>query len=341
MRRILALGFLTVALIVVPSGTPAFACDCGGLLPSPNSEASVQGERAILSLRDGIQTTQLLLDVASDASIAGLIIPTPSPATVSIGQLSDFDAIESAMLPRPRYVEDWWGVHSIVNAVRNSDPKIPVVLDRVTLGPIQSTTVAASDSEALVSWLTTNNVVLPEGSATLLEPYVTQGWSFVLLTLSSSGELDGTLEPITVTFATDDLVYPARLFQNYSKPHSVRLYVVGDDRVEPVRSHEDDAEPTPIDAAQQTVWAAKLLPGEVESGKFLTVLDVRFDVPARQAVTDIYFADAKANDEVTANYTVVRPMTLLGIPFGTVLVGSALIALIVLSFVFLSRMRVR
>lgn len=341
MRRILALGFMTVALLAVPVASPAFACDCGGIVPPPNNEAAIVGERAIVSLEDGVQTTELLLDVTSTAAQAGLIIPTPSPATVSVGNLSDFDAIETAMLPRAEYVEDWWGVHTVVSAVRDNNPTIPVVLDRVELGPIDATTLKAKDSKGLLRWLRDNDFALPSGATDLLEPYVAAGWSFVAVKLSSDGNLTGTLDPVTVSFETEKLVYPARLFQGYTEPHSLRLYVLDEGRVDLVEAGEKEAFGEPINAAQKVVWAAKLLPGEPDEGKFLTVFDVRFDYPETQATSDIYFAPAKANDEVVTTTTVVQPMTLLGVPFGSVLVGSAVLALLALSGFFIARMRVR
>jgi hypothetical protein len=340
MRRILALGFFTVALVVMPAASPAFACDCGGLVPPPNNEATIAGERAILSLDDGVQTTQLLLGTASTSASAGLIIPTPSPATVSLGELDDFDAIETAMLPRPSYVEDWWGVHALVAAARNENPEIPRVIDHVELGPLEATTLAASDASGLLKWLRTNDFALPSGATALLKPYVTAGWSFVAIKLSSDVELTGTLDPIQLSFESDTLVYPARLFQGYTEPHSLRLYVVDDSRVDLVKS-ANAAVPQPINAAQKVVWAANLREGEPHAGKFLTVFDVRFDTPETQATSDIYFAESKANDEVVSTVTVVRPMTLLGVPFGTVLVGTGVIALLALAGFFIARMRVR
>jgi hypothetical protein len=345
MRRILALGLVTLAVVAMPVASPAFACDCGGIAPPPNGTVSIAAERAIVSLKDGIQTTDLLLDVTSTSTESGLIVPTPTPATVSSGALSDFDEVERAILPRPSYEEDWWGVDTIVSAVRDARMTIPVVSQHVKLGPIEATTLSASDTAGLQSWLVANNFVLPNGAAELLRPYVTAGWSFVAIKLSADGALSGTLDPVRLTFETSELVYPARLYQGYTEPHSVRLYVIDDNRVDVVRSAEPDAEPDaarkPINAAQKVVWAARLLAGEPQTGRFLTVFDIRFDSPATQASSDLYFARSKANDEVISSAVVVKTMTLLGVPFGTVLVGSAVLALLALTSFFIWRMRVR
>jgi hypothetical protein len=299
------------------------------------------GERAIISVVDGIQTTDLLLETTSTSATAGLIFPTPTPATVSLGDLDDFDAIESAMLPRPSYVDDWWGIDAIVAEVSRDDQSIPVVLNHVELGDIEATTLAASDSQGLLTWLRTNDFALSSATSALLAPYVKAGWSFVAVKLTSDKDLEGTLDPVRVSFETDSLVYPIRLIQGYTEPHSLRLYVIDDHRVELVREAEKGKSPQPINAAQKVTWAATLRSGEPQAGRFLTVFDVRFDDPDQQASSDIYFAPAKANDEVVSTVTVVKPMTLLGVPFGTVLVGSAALALLALLGFFVTRMRVR
>jgi len=311
------------------------------MAPPLNGEVSIAGERAIVSLKDGIQTTDLLLDVASSSTESGLIVPTPTPATVSSGELSDFDDVERAILPRPNYEEDWWGVDTVVSAVRDERKTIPVVAKHVKLGPLEATTLAASDSAGLQSWLVENNFVLPSGAAELFQPYVKAGWSFVAIKLSGDGALSGTLDPVRLTFETSELVYPVRLYQGYTEPHSVRLYVIDDNRVDVVRLTEPDAEPKPINAAQKVIWAARLLTGEPQAGRFLTVFDIRFDSPATQATSDIYFAKSKANDESISIVTVVTPMTLLGGPRGTVIISSDVLALMALLGVFIARMRVR
>jgi hypothetical protein len=295
-------------------------------------------ERAIISLVDGVQETELLLTLTGTAGNAALIIPTPTPATLTAGSLDRFDELERQMLPRPRYVEDWWGVEAIMSAVTKKPSTIPVVLDRVELGPLEAVTLAASDTRGLTAWLGSNGYEAPQGSAAILKPYVAAGWSFVVVKLSTAGVLDGTIDPLRLTFETDSLVFPTRLFQGSATEQSLRLYVLAEHRGELVKAGTESSR---LNAAEKLVWAGRLPRAAPHDGQFLTVFDVRYDNPEFQATADIGVVSAARDTEVVSTVDVVRIKSLLGVPFGTVLVGTGVIALLMLLSVFFLRMRVR
>jgi hypothetical protein len=328
-----------VGILVIAPANSAAACECGGgLIPPADSTISLVSERAIVSLTDGIQQTDLLLRLTGNASNAGLIIPTPTPATVSAGTLESFDAVERAMLPRPVYVDDWWGVAAITAAITTEPSSIPVVLDRVQLGPIEAVTLAATDAAALSVWLQDNGYTAPEGAAAVLAPYVEAGWSFVVTKLSAPELLNGTIDPIRLTFATDSLVFPTRLLQGYATEQSLRLYVVSDHRVQLARA---GTEATRLNAAERLIWAGKVSALATHTGSFMTVFDIRYDNPEIQATTDIGVIQASSDEETVRTVTVVKTITLLGVPFGSVLVGAGVLALVLLLGTFAVRMRVR
>ena len=85
MRRWLALLLAVPALLV---GSPAQACACGGVVDQPGGDTSVSGETAVV-VWDGTQETILLrLSTRSEAVTAGLLVPTPTPATVTLDRKS-------------------------------------------------------------------------------------------------------------------------------------------------------------------------------------------------------------------------------------------------------------
>jgi hypothetical protein len=295
-------------------------------------------ERAIVSLNDGIQQTDLLINLSGTSANAGLIIPTPTPATVTPGSLTSFDDVERAMLPRAVAVEDWWGFKAMKSALEDQPATIPQILDRVQLGPIEALTLAASDAPGLSTWLTENGFTAPEGSAAILEPYVRAGWSFVVVKLSAPELLNGTIDPIRLTFATDAIVFPTRLLQGYTTEQSIRLYVVGHNRVQLVSAGTETAT---IDAAQRLIWAGQLSSVDTQLGRFMTVFDIRYDNPEIQATTDIGVMKAVSDEEVVTTVTVVKTINLLGVPFGSVLVGAGILALLLLIGTFVVRIRVR
>jgi len=330
---------------------PALACECGAGLVAPlDSEVSLVSQRAIVSLHNGVQQTDLLIKLTGTATSAGLIIPTPSPARVSVGSLKSFDDVERAMLPKARYVDDWWGVDAVTATVENRNPSIPVVLDRVRLGPLEAVSVTADDATGLSSWLRDNGFSASEGSAAILQPYIDSGWSFVAVKLTTSDVLTGTLDPIRLKFETDKIVFPTRMLQGSSAVQSLRLYVVDDHRVSLAIDGRENGQ---LNAAQKVVWAGpvSMLSSPVSSKSstkpsprpetFMTVFEIRYDNPTVQATTDIGVIQAPNDEQVARTVTVVKTMSLLGIPFGSVLVGTGLIALAMLMATLMIRLRAR
>lgn len=333
-RRAIAAVVLATGLAVVPVA-PAAACACGGVAPSPGSEVSVGEEHAIVSWKDGdrlsrVEQIDLLLGVLSTDVETGLIFPTPAPATVSLGDRADFEAIDRVTTPERVEEYDWWTFRALGDGAPAGAP--PEVLEVVQLGPIEAVTLAASDSAGLQTWLTDNGFALSAEVRALLDGYIDRGWFFVALKLTGDAPLDGGLDPLRFTFASDELVYPLELSRAAISPQTVRLFVFDDHR----QRVSFTGAGTP--AASFTSWAAPVVGTEVESfGDYLTVFELYFDEPASQILGDLEFTDA-LTDETTGTESRVRvSVGLFGIPLGWVLVGVAVIgafgALIVIAAV--------
>lgn len=330
-RRLLVAFLLGTGLALAPI-VPAAACACGGVAPLPGSEVAVGEEHAIISWRDGVEQIDLLLGVLSSDTETGLVFPTPSPATVSLGDIADFEAIDRVTTPTRVDDYDWWTFSGFGDGATAGAPGAPEVLDRVQLGPIEAVTLAATDTEGLRVWLADNSFALAPATSELLGGYVERGWYFVALRLTGEAPLDGDLDPLRFRFETDEVVYPLELSRAATAPQTVRLFVFADHRQTVSFVGTGD----PVAAA--TSWAAPVTGTEVEGfGDYLTVLEMYFGDPATQILGDLEFADA-SNDDTTGTERHVRvPLGLLGIPLGWLLVGVALVggvvALVVISSV--------
>lgn len=318
LRRLLAAALLATGLVVTPAA-PAAACACGGVAPTPGSEVSVGREHAIVSWREGVQQLDLLLGVLSTDSETGLVFPTPSPATVSLGDLADFEAIDRVTTPRRVEVPDWWSAPRDGSA--GGAP--PEVLDRVRLGPIEAVTLAASDAAGLESWLAANSYGLAPAVAELLDGYVARGWFFVALKLTGDAPLDGELDPIRFTFEADAPVYPLELSRAATSPQTVRLFVFDDHRQRV--SFVGGGEP----ASSFVSWAAPVTGTEVERfGDYLTVFELYFSDPATQILGDLEFVDALDDATTGTEYHVTVPVGVGGIPAGWLVVAVVVLGLV-------------
>jgi hypothetical protein len=310
---------LTAGLVVAPVAS-ASACACGGVAPSPGSEVSVGEERAIVSWQDGVEQIDLLLGVLSSDTHTGLVFPTPGPATVTLGDRADFEAIGRVTTPERIEEQDWWsfGGAGGDGATAGGPPE---VLASVQLGPIEAVTLAASDATGLQVWLADNDYALSDEVSALLEGYVERGWYFVALKLTGDAPLDGGLDPVRFTFESDELVYPLELSRAATSPQTVRLYVFDDHR----QSVSFVGAGTP--AASFTSWAAPVTGTEVEAfGDYLTVFELWFSDPADQILGDLVFADTLTDETTGTEHTVVVSVDLFGMPLGWLLTGLAIFA---------------
>jgi hypothetical protein len=334
MRRSTAVALVSLLLVATSAATPAYACGCGAFAPTPDAQVAVATESAVISHVDGVENIVLSVGVDSEAVQTGLIIPTPSPATVSAGSSTLLDEAREAISPSVVYVDDWWGTDSGIG-----ESTAPEVLDKVTVGALEATTLAASDSNGLGSWLQQNGFQIPVESSSLITQYVAKGWYFVAVKLSNEQSLDGLLDPIQVSFATDTIVYPMGMSRAAAGGQSLRLYVVSDSRVRPVPAEALDGR---LNAAQRTVWAGQVSGGELGAlGGYLTAIDLRYDTPALQIGGDIALVPAPNNDVVDPTSVVIRPIELLGFPLGTLLAVWGGVGALILLGAVVARSRLR
>ena len=97
-RRVLAALLAATGLIVVTP--PAGACACGGVVDQPGQDTSVGSETAVVTWDGTTETIALRLSTRSDAVHAGLIVPTPAPATVTLGDEQMFTDLAAVIAPR-------------------------------------------------------------------------------------------------------------------------------------------------------------------------------------------------------------------------------------------------
>lgn len=325
-----------MAFVGLQFASPASACGCGGLAVGDESEVSVLSERAIVSHSDGVERIDLLLDLLSTTADTGLVFPTPTPATVEAGDREDFDAVEREILPQPVYADDWWGFAEDGAGAGGSGVE---VVEQVTLGPLEATTLKASNSSGLKKWLKSNEYKLSATATKYLDYYVKKRWSFVAVKLDGSSTLTGELDPLRITFETENVVYPMRLSAAASTPQSLRLYLFGDSRSDIAQDTRDQA---PLNAARSTVWAGPVDdPALAQRGSFLTVIDLAWEQPRSQITTDIAIIESPSRDTIIPTVQVIRPIGVLGVPVGVLVVGWASIGLLLLFGALIARTRTR
>jgi hypothetical protein len=210
---------------------PVQACGCGVYLPL-EGQASVSEEHALIRWDGQTEDIVMTLGVLGGSKEAAVIFPVPTQATVKLADAKVFDALRELTKPRVINVIDFFP--GITGGGAPGAPPV-TLLERQTLGPFDVSTLAATDVNALGDWLTTNGYKFPPQIADALEPYVAQNWYYVAVRLSpgaSGDQLRGALDPLWITFAHNQIVYPMRPSALARDSLTVFLYVLADHRVQ-------------------------------------------------------------------------------------------------------------
>jgi hypothetical protein len=237
-KRWLGLALVSATLAVA---SPAQACACGGLVDGPGGDTSVSSERAVV-VWDGRQETIVVrLSTRSDAVNAGLLIPTPAPATVTEGEDAAFTDLERLVAPVTQERRRLFGPPALLGGMggggEGSAGGLPGggvdVLDSVQLGPLRATTLAAADGIALEGWLKQHHFLTSTAFQQSVQPYFDDGWSFVAVQLNAvGGPLTGDLPAIAMTFASTRAVYPMRMSAVAEETQQPVVYVLAAHRME-------------------------------------------------------------------------------------------------------------
>lgn len=141
------------------------------------------------------------------------VVPVPSRPQVKILHGALFHELARIVEPPPPV-----RVYTPDGGARAPGPphRRPVVLlERKTVGAYDVSILSATDGGALQQWLDRNGYALPTRARRPLAQYVHERWTFVACRVkqpaNARGLQQGVLAPLSLTFASPNLVYPMRL----------------------------------------------------------------------------------------------------------------------------------
>jgi hypothetical protein len=217
---------------------PAYACACGGLVDQPGRDTSVTSETAVVVWDGETETIVLRLSTRTDAVSAGLLIPTPSPATAELGDEQVFTDLAAVTAPRRDSRWHLFGPPLLGGGDGGGDASAGgpgggvQVLATVDLGPLRATTIAAANTPDLQAWLTSHDYDASPELLASVSPYVQESWTFVAIQLTAEGEtLDGNLPPISMRFTSRKAVYPMRMSSVADESQQPLVHVLAEHRM--------------------------------------------------------------------------------------------------------------
>ncbi|MBE7474576.1 MAG: DUF2330 domain-containing protein [Anaerolineae bacterium] len=340
---------VSIWLVLLLFAAPAEACGCGAYIPR-EGEGTVVQERALVRWDGQTEDIVMALGVQGNTTEAAWIMPVPVEATVQLGQAELFDTLQELTKPR---VEYRYGLIPPVALGAGAAPDgavggaAPVTLLRQqTLGPFEVSTLAATDATALSDWLADNGYTFPDGLDEVLQAYVEQKWFYIAARLTSGAngqELSGELDPLWITFPSDELIYPMRATALATGVMPVYLYVLSDHRVEKAQTFGDSRVAFAGWIEPAALPAESPLAPFVDRKLFLTKFEERIWNPP--SVNDDYRFSPAAADEIYYDVEIEYRYDIGGVPIILLVMGGAcLVGLVIIvggTVLLLSRQRRR
>ncbi|MBW0017307.1 MAG: DUF2330 domain-containing protein [Mycobacterium sp.] len=330
----LSLVTLLLAASTLMLATPSYACACGAAVAPSGTQATMNNEVALVHWDGSTETIVMQLALNATADSVALVVPTPTPATVTSAGEATFTELGSLTAPQTQQRRRWkLGLILFAGASRTgaAHTGAPSVVNQVNLGPLEATTLTGGDLSGLQKWLSDNGYAIRPAVTDALDPYVRDGWSFVAIRLTSAAPIVGGLDPVRMTFQSSQLVYPMRLSVAAPDAQQVTVYTLSDHR----------QQRTDADATKQSteVQFAGNVSGAVhdpllrelagDHGAYLTKFAVNIPAP-KQISSDFSFGNAPNDDAyrqvVYEDHDIVIPLELV---IFAVLVFAAITAAVI------------
>ena len=244
-KKLIAAPLVAILFLLATTAAPVLAD--GGFFPdSMYRDLYESAQKAVILYGNctgnctgnitGNYTEHLILSVSfeGDAEDFAWVIPVPNMPEIAVTdpelfwELSDFTAAES-----PGGGGGFWCGFA---AAPPPGDGVDVIEEQV-VGPYATAILSATNATALADWLNANGYVFPEEGEEIVSEYIEKEWYFVATKINAIEEdtenvlTEGAIEPIVLSFASDEIVYPLRITSlstmNATSPE-VLLYVLAD-----------------------------------------------------------------------------------------------------------------
>ena len=245
MKRRAHLFVAGVGLLAAVGAAPREAEACGGFFCS-QVPIDQSGEQIIFSVSQSHVTAHIQISFQGQAKDFAWVVPVQTKPTLSVGSQSVFGVLQRNTTPQ--FIVDW-KLDNQCSGFRGPYPtaapgamngagaaegdKGVMVLDMREVGPYDTVTLSATDSQALVQWLSKNGFTQPASAEPLIKHYVELGMFFVALKLQQNAGV-GEIQPIVLDMDNPEPCVPLILTQVAAIPNMpVYAYVLSKVRAFP------------------------------------------------------------------------------------------------------------
>ena len=236
-KKLIAAPLVVILLLLATTATPVLAD--GGFFPdSVYRDLYESTQRAVILYGNstGNYAEHLILSVTfkGDAEDFAWVIPVPNKP--EIGTVAPELFWELSDLTATGFHGGGGGFGCFGGAAPGGQDGVDVIEEQV-VGPYATAILSATNATALVDWLNANGYTFPEGGEEIINKYIEREWYFVATKINAVDQdtgyalAEGAIEPIVLSFASGDIVYPLRissLSATNATPPEVLLYVLAD-----------------------------------------------------------------------------------------------------------------
>jgi hypothetical protein len=244
-KKLIAAPLVVILLLLATTATPVLA-DGGFFTEEMFLDLWESAQRAVILYGNCTGnctgnytcncTEHLILSVSfeGDAEDFAWVIPVPNKPEIAVSdpelfwELYDFTRTEI-----PKGGGGFW----CGGAGAPGDQNGVDVIEEQVVGPYATAILSATNATALADWLNANGYIFPEDGEEIISEYIEKEWYFVATKINAVDEdtgyalAEGAIEPIVLSFASDEIVYPLRITSlsatNATSPE-VLLYVLAD-----------------------------------------------------------------------------------------------------------------
>ena len=233
-KELIAAPLIAVLFLLSTTAAPVLADGC--LFPdSMYRDLYESTQRAVILYGNNIEHLILSVSFEGDAEDFAWVIPLPDKPEIAVTdaelfwELSDFTATE---IPSP-------GFGCAFGGMAPGDLDGVDAIEEQVVGPYATAILSATDATALADWLNANGYVFPEDGQEIVTEYIEKEWYFVATKINAVEEdtgyalAEGAIEPIVLSFASDEIVYPLRITSLSATSPEVLLYVLADNVMVP------------------------------------------------------------------------------------------------------------
>ncbi len=233
MRKVLLLLLCTLLLC-----TPAPLFACGGFFCSifPVNQVS---ESILFVKGEGTITTHVQIQYTGEAEDFAWVLPAPSLPSLDVSHNLIFQQLQFATQPffQLDFEEDS-ECFFFPPFVRFLDAEVAAssdveVISEDQVGPYNTAIITSDDPDAVVTWLRDNDYDVSGLGASLIAPYVQEGFYFVALRLAKDKDT-GDIQPLALTYEAEMPGIPIRLTAVATEADlGVTAWVLGQNRAIP------------------------------------------------------------------------------------------------------------